>query len=168
MFQGCFTYDYKGPCYIYCPETNEQKEYNEELIEELNDNKIEAECREAFAKQEREKEEKWDKLGRKQPKNRASWESYWKKNQFKKGPSHGGVDNIRYTYEVIEPHLIPFFKGFMLQRHDPDTLEYDQPSFVFQQDNAPSHASKQTLRRCNIRSKLYSHYSHYKIGRAHV
>ena len=35
----------------------------------------------------------------------------------------------------------------MLQRHDLDTLECDQPSFVFQQDNAPSHASKWTLRR---------------------
>jgi hypothetical protein len=35
----------------------------------------------------------------------------------------------------------------MLQRHDPDTFECDQPHFIFQQDNAPSHASKWTLRR---------------------
>jgi hypothetical protein len=33
----------------------------------------------------------------------------------------------------------------MLQRHDPDTFECDP--FVFQQDNAPSHASKWTQRR---------------------
>ena len=65
MFWGCFTYDHKGPCYIYYLETEEQKERYEELIEELNDNEIKAECREVFAKQEREKEEKWDKLGRK-------------------------------------------------------------------------------------------------------
>jgi hypothetical protein len=35
----------------------------------------------------------------------------------------------------------------MLQRHDPDTFECDPPHFIFQQDNAPSHASKWTLRR---------------------
>jgi hypothetical protein len=58
MFWGCFIYDHKGPCYIYYLETEEQKEHNEELIKELNDNEIKAECREAFAKQEREKEER--------------------------------------------------------------------------------------------------------------
>jgi len=57
------------------------------------------------------------------------------------------VDNLRYTYEVLEPHLIPFYKEIMLQRHDPDTFKHDQPPFLFQQDNAPSHASKWTKQR---------------------
>jgi hypothetical protein len=35
----------------------------------------------------------------------------------------------------------------MLQRHDPNEFECDQPPYVFQQDNAPSHASKWTIRR---------------------
>ena len=65
MFEGYFTYNHKGPCYIYYLETEEQKERNKELIEELNNNEIEAECREVFTKQEREKKEKWDKLGHK-------------------------------------------------------------------------------------------------------
>jgi hypothetical protein len=56
------------------------------------------------------------------------------------------VDNICYTYEVIEPLLIPFFKEITLQDHDPDTFDCDKTPFVFQQDNAPSHASKWTLR----------------------
>jgi hypothetical protein len=47
----------------------------------------------------------------------------------------------------FEPLLIPFYHKIMLQRHDPDTFECDQPCFIFQQDNAPSHASKWTLRR---------------------
>jgi hypothetical protein len=34
----------------------------------------------------------------------------------------------------------------MLQRHDPDTFECDQPCFIFQQDNALLYASKWTLR----------------------
>jgi nitrogen regulatory protein PII-like uncharacterized protein len=48
MFWGCFTYDYKGLCYIYYKETEEQKEDNEAEIERINEEEIEAECRAAF------------------------------------------------------------------------------------------------------------------------
>jgi hypothetical protein len=147
MFWACFTYDYKGPCHIYYPETEEQKKDNEDKIEKLNKDEIEEEAQAAFDKQEREKERKWDDKGQKWPKKRASWEAYWKNNQFKKGKLRGGVDNIRYTYEVIEPYLIPFFQEITLQEHDPDTFNCDRSPFIFQQDNAPSHASKWTLRR---------------------
>ena len=57
MFWSCFTYDFKGPCHIYYPETPEQTARNEELIDQLNEEEIEAECREPFNKREREKEE---------------------------------------------------------------------------------------------------------------
>jgi len=77
---------------------------------------------------------------------------YWKKNKYKKGASKKEVNNIRYTYKIIEPHLIPFYKEIMKQRHDPDTLEPDLPPFLFQQDNAPSHASKWTIRRLKQKS----------------
>jgi len=56
MFWGCFTYDSKGPCHIYYPETSEQKANNEEMIETLNEEEVMAECRQAFEEQEREKE----------------------------------------------------------------------------------------------------------------
>jgi hypothetical protein len=72
MFWGCFTYDFKGPCHIYYPETESQKADNADLVEQLNINEIEAECRKAFDEQEREKERKWDEKGQKWPKNRAS------------------------------------------------------------------------------------------------
>ena len=48
MFWACFTYDYKGPCYIYYTETEEQKAKNKEEIERLNKEEIIAEAREAF------------------------------------------------------------------------------------------------------------------------
>ena len=51
---------------------------------------------------------------------------------MKKGKSRGGVDNLRYTYEVLEPLLIPFWKELIVQRHDPDTFEYDQIPYYFQ------------------------------------
>ena len=58
MFWACFTYDHKGPCHIYYPETDEQKAVNEERIERLSEEEIIAEAREAFKAQEREKERK--------------------------------------------------------------------------------------------------------------
>ena len=61
---------------------------------------------------------------------------------IKKGPSRGGVDNLCYTYKVLKPLLIPFWKELMVQRHNLDTFEYDQLPYVFQQDNAPLYASK--------------------------
>lgn len=54
MFWACFTYDHKGPCHIYYPETEEQKAKNEEIGDE---------AREAFKAQERKKEKKWDEKG---------------------------------------------------------------------------------------------------------
>lgn len=114
MFWGCFTYDSKGPCHIYYPETDEQKVANEAEIERLNIEEIKAECWATFKEQEQKKEKKWDKKGQKWPKSRASWEVYWKNNQYKKGPSRGGVDNLWYTYEVLKPYLIPFYKEIML------------------------------------------------------
>jgi hypothetical protein len=67
MFWGCFTYDYKGSCYIYYPETAEQKTYYKEQINKLNKKEVEAECRAAFDKREKEKEEQWTRAERKFP-----------------------------------------------------------------------------------------------------
>jgi len=77
----------------------------------LNEQEIEDECRLDYERQEREKERIWTENGKRWPTRRASWEVYWKKNQMKRNErSRGGVDNMRYTYEVIEPHLIPFWE----------------------------------------------------------
>jgi hypothetical protein len=51
---------------------------------------------------------------------------------MKKGLSRGRVDNLRYTYEVLELLLIPFWKELMVQRYEPDTFEYNQIPFYFQ------------------------------------
>jgi hypothetical protein len=51
---------------------------------------------------------------------------------------------MRYREEVVKPLVIPFMAEIDLQRpYDPDNL--DIPSFIFQQDNAPSHKSHWTL-----------------------
>jgi hypothetical protein len=76
MFWGCFTYDYKGPCHVYYPETEEQKAHYEQAIDKLNEKEVEAECCLAFAKQEKEKEERWAREGKNPPVRRASWDVY--------------------------------------------------------------------------------------------
>jgi hypothetical protein len=81
MFWGRFSYDHKGPCHIYYKETEEQKDDFAEKIDELNDREIEAECRVDFEERERLKEESWLAKGKKFPKNRATWEVYWKNNK---------------------------------------------------------------------------------------
>jgi hypothetical protein len=42
---------------------------------------------------------------------------------MKKELSRGGVDNLRYTYKVLEPLLIPFWKELIVERHDLDTFK---------------------------------------------
>jgi hypothetical protein len=42
----------------------------------MNDDEIEAECREAFERRERMKEIKWAEEGRRPPARRATWEVY--------------------------------------------------------------------------------------------
>jgi hypothetical protein len=58
MFWGCFTYDCKGPCHIYHKETEEQKETNQGEMDRINEEEVEAECREKFDIQKREKGQK--------------------------------------------------------------------------------------------------------------
>jgi hypothetical protein len=36
MFWGCFTYDKKGPCYVYKPETKVERDAAAQKISELN------------------------------------------------------------------------------------------------------------------------------------
>jgi hypothetical protein len=147
MFWGCFSYDYKGPCHIYYKETEEQKIFYEEKMQQNNDEEIEAEMRAEFDRIQAEKEEAWRLKGRKKPGKPASWEVFWENHKQKRnGKYKGGIDNMRYTYECIIPLLIPFMEEINIQIHNPDEFECDIPRFVFQQDNAPSHASQWTIR----------------------
>ncbi|KAH8771524.1 hypothetical protein BGZ57DRAFT_711307, partial [Hyaloscypha finlandica] len=42
MFWACFTYDCKGPCHIYHKEMVEQKEVNEDEMDRINEDEVEA------------------------------------------------------------------------------------------------------------------------------
>ncbi len=109
----------------------------------MNDEEIEEEDRAQFAKEVEEEEEKWKSLGRKKPGIPRSWEVFWKSYKHKRdGKYKGGIDNIRYTYECLEPLLFPFYREITLQIYEPNESECDILGFSFMQDGAPSHASK--------------------------
>ena len=73
---------------------------------------------------------------------------FWEEHKQKRnGKYKGGIDNMRYTHECLIPYLIPYIHVLNESIHEPDEFEYDIQRYVFQQDNAPSHASKWTIRK---------------------
>jgi hypothetical protein len=103
-------------------------------MEKLNEEEIEAEGREQFALEQAELVEKWREKGRKKPGKAAMWENFWKGYKMKRnGKYKGGIDNIRYTYEFLEPLFFPYYYcKLTLQIHEPNEFECDINPFLFQ------------------------------------
>jgi hypothetical protein len=83
---------------------------------------------------------KWSALGRKPPGRPALFENFLKyhPSRMHRDKNKGGIDHMRYRYEVVEPLVILYMREVSLQKpHDPDNL--DIPGPIFQQDNALSH-----------------------------
>ena len=113
MFWGCFTYDQKGPCYIYPIETAKAKKEIQQWLDKL------------YKEREPEMRSQWEletamrragfrnKLGK-----RSEWKFTPKQGHFQRGK--GGIDFARYIREVAEPLLLPFIRE--RQRCRPDTV----------------------------------------------
>jgi hypothetical protein len=124
MFWGCFSYDKKGPCHCWLPETKQEKEQAEKAIEKLNE------------ELEPILYDKWElatRLGRLSLVTRSGRKPQWKWNKKNRKLGHrgkGGIDWYRYQTKVLFPKLFPFAKE----------CEKDRPSTIVQEDKAPSHA----------------------------
>lgn len=123
MFWGCFSYDQKGPCHIWKPETKKEKELATKDLERLN-----AEL-EPIMKEEWELTTGMRRLGlRKKPGRTPQWK--WTKETGKLVRGSGsGIDWYRYQKEVLILKLLPFAKEC-------------GPEWLVQEDRAPSHAHK--------------------------
>jgi hypothetical protein len=145
MFWGTFSYDTKGPCYVYLKETAAQRKQYKAIIKAYNDLQlptIQAEWRIKAAADT----EKWRLLNKKKPGKPALFENFRKKHPLimSREKGKGGIDYIRYCYEVVEPLIVLYmYKRSVQLPHDPNNLSIPGP--IFQQDNAPSHKSKWTL-----------------------
>ncbi|KAL6167944.1 hypothetical protein ACJQWK_05613 [Exserohilum turcicum] len=124
MFWGCFSYDKKGPCHIYQPETNVEKKDAARKIEQLN-----AEL-EPLQREEWELSTSMRRTGlRNKPGRKPQWR--WTEQTGKLvRSSKGGIDWWRYQSCVLIPKLIPFAKECL----------QDRPQTVVMEDKAPRHA----------------------------
>ncbi|USP75525.1 hypothetical protein yc1106_02799 [Curvularia clavata] len=104
MFWGCFSYDKKGPCHCWTPETNKEKEAATTWIDELN------EKLEPIKKAEWELENGIRRLDlRNKPGRQPQWR--WNKRTGKLSRRDGsGIDWYRYQTVILLPKLIPFAK----------------------------------------------------------
>jgi transposase len=124
MFWGCFSYEKKGPCHCWKPETKKEKEYSIKKINEMN------ELLEPILKEE------WELLNgirrmdlRKKPGRAPKWQWNEKNGKLIRGKGTG-IDWWRYQSQILIPKLIPFAKECMK----------DRPQTLVQEDKAPSHA----------------------------
>ncbi|KAL6157488.1 hypothetical protein ACJBU6_05039 [Exserohilum turcicum] len=124
MFWGCFTYDYKGPCHVWRPETAQEKRDAALQIEELN-KALEPLMREAW-----ELTTGIKRLGlRNKPGRVPQWRWVKETGKLARESSRGGIDWWRYQTQVLIPKLIPFAKECQKER----------PRVFVQEDKAPSH-----------------------------
>ncbi len=124
MFWGSFSYEKKGPCHCWLPETKQEKEQAEKHIEKLNE-ELEPILRDAW--------ELESKMGRLSLVTRSGRKPQWKWNKrngkLARGGG-GGIDWYRYQTKILLPKLFPFARE----------LEEICPGTIVQEDKAPSHA----------------------------
>lgn len=125
IFWGCFTYDEKGPCHIWRPQTVAQRRKNDLELAQLNEEL------EPIEKARWELETGLNRLNlRRKPGGRKpQWR--WNKSTGKLiRKSHRGIDFRRYKKEIMLPKLIPFAQRCQKVR----------PKTLIQEDNAPPHS----------------------------
>lgn len=124
MFWGCFSYDQKGPCHIWQPETKAEKAAATAEINSLNA-ELEPKCR-----------EEWElyngvrrcKLSTRSRGRKPTWR--WSQKTGMLARRNGnGIDWWRYRQKILLEKLLPFAKRCQLSR----------PGIIVQEDGAPCH-----------------------------
>jgi len=125
MFWGCFTYDSKGPCHIWRPETAKEKAVAELVLKELNEG-LEEEAHIRW-----ELESGISRVGlRNKPGVKPKWRWCEATGKLVRRKNGNGVDWYRYQTQVLLPKLLPYAKQ----------CEALRPGTLVQEDKAPCHA----------------------------
>jgi transposase len=125
MFWGSFSYDKKGPCYCWRPETAVEKRLAEEELEAMN------KALEPAAKEAWELSMTMSRLNLRQktPGKKPTWRWNKKSGKLTRG-GKGGIDWYRYRKHILGPKLLPFAQECALERQ----------ATLVQEDKAPAHA----------------------------
>jgi len=93
MFWGCFSYDFKGPCHVYYPETANEKIKYEKMMDDHNAAQMDA-IQEEWDKLQVADAIKWTALGRKKPGKPALFKNFVKNYPciMKREKGKGGID----------------------------------------------------------------------------
>ncbi|KAH7471808.1 hypothetical protein FOMA001_g12984 [Fusarium oxysporum f. sp. matthiolae] len=117
MFWGAFSYDKKGPCHCWKPETKNEKKVADEALEPIM-------------------KEQWELTSglrrlalRNKPGRKPVW-NFTKENGKLVREGKGGIDWWRYQQTILVPKLLPFAVECMKER----------TNTVVQEDKAPAHA----------------------------
>jgi transposase len=134
MFWGCFSYDKKGPCHIWKPETKIERAAAQKEIDKLNEEL------EPILRQEWELNTHMSRLDLENKRGRKpKWK--WDKQHGKLTRTDGtGIDWWRYCTKVVLPKLIPFAQK----------CERDRPGTIIQEDGASPHNSVYKNRLYNL------------------
>jgi hypothetical protein len=124
MFWACFAWGHKGPCYIWPTETPPMTARYERFIQQYNQ-QHEATDRAIWEEQEVIRRSKL----KRPPKVPRAWRYDDETGTMVRKVTGGGIDWIRYCFEILEARYMPFMRIL-------------GPQFIAQEDNAGPHASK--------------------------
>ena len=125
MFWGCFSYDQKGPCYIWEDKTPAEKKEAKKWLEERNA-ELEPLCKQAW---ELETALQRLRITRNVGGPKPRWRWCEKTGKLERKASQGGINWYRYYKVILEKKLLPFAKKCK------ETLL----GIIVQEDNASPH-----------------------------
>ena len=131
MFQGCFLYNQKGPCYIQEDKTLVEKKYVIAELKRMNTSREDNDRAAQELKQQLKREVYFGRYSRRISRVPTKWKYTAKTRAYVREKGKGGIDQWRYQQVILIPLLIPFSVECMV----------DRPDTIIQEDNAPSHAS---------------------------
>lgn len=130
QFWGSFKYDYKGPYHVYLPETDEEKEHAEKILEA--ENVLRQSCENHLQKQARKALQQLGESDINRRYNTRKKLFVPSEHAYKRGDrTRGGVDGFRHREGALKK-LVPWV----------DNLKKQGIKCVLLQDGAPAHKSQ--------------------------
>jgi hypothetical protein len=131
MFWGAFSYDKKGPCWIWEDETAAEKKFAIAELKRMNALREDDDRAAWELAQQLKRDAYFGRTGKRFPGLPAKWKHIAKHGAYVREKGKGGIDWWRYQQVILIPLLLPFAKECLV----------DRPGTLVQEDKASSHDS---------------------------